>query len=76
MLSYLFALKSYYIDRRLSLKSFDNPWMTLIIKDGRRLFSSKKQNRLSITKDILEKITEVEPLSISKLNIDIAFKMA
>ncbi len=63
VLSYLSALKSYHIDRRLSLKGFDDPRMALIIKGGRRLFPSKKRNRLPITKNILEKITEDEPLS-------------
>ena len=76
VLSALSALKSYHIDRRLSLKGFDDPWMTLIIKGGRRLFLSKKRNRLPITKDILEKITEDEPLSVTDLNVDKAFKVA
>lgn len=74
--SYLSALKSYHIDRRLSLKGFDDPRMALIIKGGKRLFPSKKKNRLPITKDILEKITKEEPLTVTDLNIDTAFKVA
>ena len=50
--------------------------MALIIKDGRRLFSSKKRNRLRILKDILEKITEDELLSVMDLNVDTEFKVA
>ena len=50
--------------------------MALIIKGGRRLFPSKKRNRLPITKDILEKITEDELLSVTDLNINTAFKVA
>ncbi len=50
--------------------------MALIIKDGRRLFSSKKRNRLPILKNILEKITEDELLSVMDLNVDTAFKVA
>ncbi len=50
VLSYLSALKSYHIDRRLSPRGFDDPRMALIIKRGRRLFPSKKPNRLPITK--------------------------
>lgn len=50
--------------------------MTLIIKVGRRLFPSKKRNRLPITKNILEKITEEEPLLVTDLNVDTAFKVA
>ena len=74
--SYLSALKSYHIDRQLSLKGFDDPRMALIIKGGKRLFPSKKKNRLPITKDILEKITIEEPLTVNDLNIDTAFKVA
>ena len=76
MLSYLSDLKSYHIDVRLSLKGFHNPRMALIIKGGRRLFPSKKRNRLPITKDILEKITEDKPLSVTDLNVNRAFKVA
>ncbi len=76
VLSYLSALKFYYIDRCLSLKDFDDPQMALIIKDGRRLFPSKKRNHLQITKYILKKITEDEPLSVTDLNVDKAFKVA
>ncbi len=68
VLSYLSALKSYHIDSRLSLEGFDDPRIALIIKGGRRLFPSKKRNRLLITKEILEKITEEELLSITDLN--------
>ena len=75
VLSYVSALKSYHIDRRLSLKSFDDPRMALIIKSRRRLFPSKKRNCLPITKDILEKITEGEPLSVTDFNVNITFKM-
>lgn len=75
-MSYLSALKSYHIDRRLNLKGFDDPRMALIIKGGRRLFPSKKRNRLPITKDILEKITEEDLFTFTDLNIDTALKVA
>lgn len=74
--SYLSGIKSYHIDRRLSLSDFDSPRMALIIKGGKRLFPSKKRNRRPITKDILEKITEDEPLTVDDLNADTAFKVA
>ena len=64
------------MDRRLSLGGFDNPQIVLIFKGGRRLFYCKKQNRLPITKEILEKITEEEPLLITEPNLDTAFKVA
>lgn len=50
--------------------------MALIIKRRRRLFSSIKRNCLSIIKDILQNITEDEPLLVTDLNIDISFKVA
>ena len=74
--SYLLALKFYYIDRQLSLKSFDDPWIALIIKGGKWLFPSKKKNRLPITKDIFKKITIEAPLTVNNLNIDTTFKVA
>ncbi len=52
--SYLLALKSYHIDRRLSLGRFYDPQMALTIKGRRRLFSSKKRNCLFVTKEMLE----------------------
>ncbi len=76
VLSYLSALKSYHIDRRLSPGVFDDPRMALIIKGGRRPFPSKKGNRLPITKEILEKITEEELLSITDLNVDTDIRLA
>ncbi len=75
-LSYLSALKSFHNNRGFSLENFDDPWMALIIKSGRRLFPSKKRNRLPITEDIFEKITEKELFSIAVLNVDTAFKLA
>ena len=75
VLSYFSALKSCHIDRRPSLEGFDDPKMALIIKSGRRLFPSKKRNCLSITKEILEKITDEEVLSITDLNVDTFFKV-
>lgn len=70
---YLFALKTYYIDYRLSLKSFDNPQMILIIKKAKKLFPRTKKNRLPFTKYILERIMEDEILKIDEFNLDIAF---
>lgn len=75
-MSYLFALKSYHIDRRRCLNSFDNPQIALIIKNGRKPFPNKKWNRLPIIKDILDKITEDKLFSIMDLNMDTTFKIA
>ncbi len=76
VMSYIFALKSYNIDRLLSLNSFDEIQIPLIITSGTRLFLSKKRNRFLITKNIFKKITEDKPLSITDLNVDTAFKVA
>lgn len=75
ILSYFSTLKSYHIARRVSLKDFHLPWMTLIILGRRKLFPSKKQNRFLITKNILKKIMEKEPLLHISLNIDKVFKI-
>ncbi len=73
---YLSALKSYCINRHLSLEAFDIPHIELIIKGGKRLFPKQKATRLPITKDILEKITKNKPVNADDLNIDTAFKVA
>ncbi len=49
--------------------------MALIIKSGKRLFPGK-QNRLQITKYILEKITEAELFSATDLNVNTEFNVA
>lgn len=76
MLSYYSVLKFCHINKCLSLKGFNNLWIVFIIKDKGRLFFSKKQNRLPITKNILVKITEEDHFFILDLDIDIIFKMA
>lgn len=50
--------------------------MALIIKGGKGLFPSNKQNRLLIIKDVFTKITEDKPMTVNDLNIDAAFKVA
>ena len=75
VLSYLPTLKLYHMARRLSLGGFADSRIAFIIKCGKRLFPSKKRNRLPITKEILEKITEEEFLSITDLNLDTASKV-
>ena len=74
--SYLSALKSYHINRQLNLKSFDDPRMALIVKSEKKLFPSKKRNRLPVKKNILEEITKEEPLTVTDLNLNKAFKVA
>lgn len=74
--SYIFMLKSYHINRQLSLKAFDIPCITLIIKGGKRLFPKQNATRLLITKDILKKMIENKPINLDELNIGTAFNMA
>ncbi len=50
--------------------------MALIIKGGKRLFPSKKRNRLPVTKNILKEITKEEPFTVTNLNVDTAFNIA
>lgn len=72
----LSALKSYQINCHLSLEAFDTPRIALIIKGGKKLFPKEKTTRLPITKDVLEKITDYEPVDLDELNIDMAFRVA
>ncbi len=76
VMSYFSALKSYHINWHLSLEGFNNLRIALIIKEGRKLFPSTKRNHLPITKNILQNITDDEPLSVTDLNIDTASKVA
>ncbi len=69
-------MKSYHIDRHLSLEDFDMPRIALIIKSGKRLFPKQKATRLPITKDILERLAAQEPMHLDELNINMAFKVA
>ncbi len=75
MASYFSALKSYHIDQRLSLKDFYDPQMALFKNSRKWLFPSKKRNFLPVTKNILEKNTKEEPLTVTDLNVDIEFKV-
>lgn len=61
MLSYCFPLKSYYINKRLSLKGLNNLWMAFGIKSIKRLFYNKNQNCMLITKDIFNKLVKISP---------------
>lgn len=73
---YLSALRSYHIDHGFSIHSFSSLRVDRILNGGRYLFPHLKKERLPITKDILEKITSIFPVSIQDLNIDTAFKVA
>lgn len=70
-----FSLKSYYINKHLSFKVFDNLCIALIITEDKRQFLNKKCNCFLITNDIHEKIIIDKLFSIINVNIDIAFKM-
>lgn len=49
--------------------------MVLIIKREKKLFSSKKQNHLPITKNVFIKIIKNKFMTINDLNIDTTFKI-
>ena len=73
--SYLFILRLYYVNHRIDIVVFDNPYFLRLIQGARGFFPSKKHERLSIIKDILLKIT----LSFTSLNdyyINRIFKFA
>lgn len=74
--NYLSALRSYHIDRHISLEAFNKPQIAWIIKGEKRLFPRAKTPQLPITKNILKKITKPKSTIVNKLNIDTAFKEA
>lgn len=76
MFSYLFALKSYYINHHLSLKAFNTSRIMLIIKKRKKLFLKRKATCLPIKKDILEEITDYKLIDLDKFNINMAFRIA
>ena len=75
ILSYLSALRSVHVDRRMPTNAFNSPWIERIIKGARRAFPQKKTKRLPITKEILVKITTNDQQSVDELNCSMAFKV-
>lgn len=58
---------------------FERPKLSWILKDDRRQFPFSKSKRFSITKDLLEIVTNStvnDVLSLDDLNLDTAFKVA
>ena len=60
----------------IHIKIYILTYIKRFLNGARSLFPQIKKERLPITKDILEKITSVVPISIEDLNIDTAFKVA
>ena len=73
--SYLSALRSYHIDRRIDTLVFDSPHLLRLVQGAWSLFPSRKHERLPITRDILTRITP-PPTSRDDYHIDAAFKLA
>lgn len=69
-------LDFFYINCYLNLKTFNIFYIAFIIKKEKRLFLKEKAIYLLIIKDILEKNTKYKLVNLSKLNINIIFKMA
>jgi hypothetical protein len=88
IVSYLIDLRSHHVDRGLSTEVFERSSLSLLLKDEKRMFARTKKRRLSITKAILEKITDEIILTdqimklkiisneLDELIISIAFKVA
>jgi hypothetical protein len=55
--SYLSEIKSYYIDHLYDLDVFNHFRLQKIMREEKRMFSTIKANRFSITKNILQLIT-------------------
>jgi hypothetical protein len=75
--SYLSALRSVHVDRRLPTDVFQSEWLHRIITGIRRLTPHEFKVRAApITLDILEKITSPEATTVDDLNLDTACKVA
>lgn len=57
VVSYFLGLQSYHVDHDILLIVFNNSYLVLIMKRGRRLFLNIKTKKLPITKIIFKKIT-------------------
>lgn len=53
---YFSLLRTYYIDHEMSLQSFEQVLLNLLIKAGKRIFPSSKAICLPITKEIPLKV--------------------
>ena len=73
--SYLSALRSYHVDRRISTTVFDSPHLLRLVQGARSLFPGQKRERLPITRDILLKITPTLTTR-DEQQVDAAFKLA
>jgi hypothetical protein len=74
--SYLSGIRSYHIDHLYDLDVFDHPRLQKILRGGKRMFSTIKANRLPITKNILQLITQYPIFIIDDVNFDTTFKIA
>jgi hypothetical protein len=74
--SYLSGIRSYHIDHLYDLDVFDHPRLQKILREEKRMFSTIKANRLSITKNILQLITQYSISTIDDVNFDTTFKIA
>lgn len=74
--SYLSALRSVHVDRRIPTTVFDSPWLERLVKGARRAFVQRRKDRLPIGKDVLAKITSPPTRTTDDLNCLAAFKVA
>jgi hypothetical protein len=77
IVNYLIELKSRHIDYELSLQAFDNLRLDLMLKEEKRIFAQIKRVRLSIIKNLLEKIISVLNATQTRndVNVNAAFKI-
>ena len=75
--SYLSALRSVHVDRRLPTDVFESEWLHRIVMGIRRLTPHEFKARAApITLDILEKITSPDAPTADELNLNTACKVA
>lgn len=73
--SYLLAICFLYVDHKYLIVPFEIFQIKLFLQGGKSLLSATKAICLSIIRDILFTITELQLMTINNLNIDITFKI-
>lgn len=73
--SYLAALRSHHVDRRMPTDAFKSPLVARMVRGVRNLFPSSRRERLPIGPDVLRAITP-SPVFRDDINVNAAFKLA
>jgi hypothetical protein len=74
--SYLSGIRFYHVNHLYSMNALNHSRLQKILRRGKRLFSIIKACRLSITKSMMQVITDNHSFTTNEVNFDTAFKIA